>query len=36
MRLSNPMETTTTLALVGKDDLVKWAGRGSANSRISG
>jgi alkyldihydroxyacetonephosphate synthase len=28
LRLSNAMETTTTLALAGKDDLVKWAERG--------
>ena len=28
LRLSNAMETTTTLALAGRDDLVKWAGRG--------
>jgi alkyldihydroxyacetonephosphate synthase len=28
LRLSNAVETTTTLALAGKDDLVKWAGRG--------
>lgn len=28
LRLSNAMETTTTLALSGKDDLVKWADRG--------
>ena len=28
LRLSNAMETTTTLALAGKDNLVKWAGRG--------
>jgi alkyldihydroxyacetonephosphate synthase len=28
LRLSNAMETTTTLALSGKDSLVKWAGRG--------
>ncbi|MDP3185970.1 MAG: FAD-binding oxidoreductase [Anaerolineales bacterium] len=28
LRLSNAMETTTTLALAGKDDLVKWADRG--------
>lgn len=28
VRLSNATETTTTLALAGKDDLVKWADRG--------
>jgi alkyldihydroxyacetonephosphate synthase len=28
LRLSNALETTTTLALAGKDDLVKWAERG--------
>ncbi len=28
LRLSNALETTTTLALSGQDDLVKWAGRG--------
>ena len=28
LRLSNAMETITTLALSGKDTLVKWAGRG--------
>jgi alkyldihydroxyacetonephosphate synthase len=28
LRLSNAAETTTTLALAGKDDLVKWAERG--------
>ena len=28
LRMSNAMETTTTLALSGQDDLVKWAGRG--------
>ncbi len=28
LRLSNAVETTTTLALAGKDDLVKWAERG--------
>ena len=28
LRLSNAMETATTLALAGKNDLVKWAGRG--------
>jgi alkyldihydroxyacetonephosphate synthase len=28
LRLSNAVETATTLALSGKDDLVKWAGRG--------
>ncbi len=28
LRLSNAMETTTTLALAGKDDLVRWAERG--------
>ncbi|MFH1909386.1 MAG: FAD-binding oxidoreductase [Chloroflexota bacterium] len=28
LRLSNAMETTTTLALAGKDDLVKWVDRG--------
>ena len=28
LRLSNAMETTTTLALSGQDILVKWAGRG--------
>ena len=28
MRLSNDLETTTTLALSGKDDLVRWADRG--------
>jgi alkyldihydroxyacetonephosphate synthase len=28
LRLSNTTETTTTLALAGKDDLVKWAERG--------
>ena len=28
LRLSNAIETTTTLALAGKDDLVKWAERG--------
>jgi alkyldihydroxyacetonephosphate synthase len=28
LRLSNAMETQTTLALSGKDDLVKWAERG--------
>ena len=28
LRLSNATETTTTLALAGKDDLVKWAERG--------
>ncbi|MGB8212282.1 MAG: FAD-binding oxidoreductase [Anaerolineales bacterium] len=28
LRLSNALETTTTLALSGKDDLVKWAERG--------
>lgn len=28
LRLSNAMETTTTLALAGKDNLVKWADRG--------
>ncbi len=28
LRLSNAMETTTTLALAGKDELVRWAERG--------
>jgi alkyldihydroxyacetonephosphate synthase len=28
LRLSNAVETTTTLALAGKDTLVRWAGRG--------
>ena len=28
LRMSNAMETTTTLALSGQDALVKWAGRG--------
>ena len=28
LRMSNALETTTTLALSGQDDLVKWAGRG--------
>ena len=28
LRMSNAIETTTTLALSGQDDLVKWAGRG--------
>ena len=28
LRLSNALETTTTLALAGKDDLVRWAERG--------
>ncbi len=28
LRLSNAMETATTLALAGKEHLVKWAGRG--------
>jgi alkyldihydroxyacetonephosphate synthase len=28
LRLSNAMETTTTLALAGKDELVKWVERG--------
>ena len=28
LRLSNALETTTTLALSGRDNLVKWAGRG--------
>ena len=28
LRLSNALETATTLALSGKDDLVMWAGRG--------
>jgi len=28
LRMSNAMETTTTLALSGQDSLVKWAGRG--------
>jgi alkyldihydroxyacetonephosphate synthase len=28
LRLSNALETATTLALAGKDDLVKWAERG--------
>ena len=28
LRLSNPMETNTTLALAGKEDLVRWAERG--------
>ena len=28
LRLSNAKETATTLALAGKDNLVKWAGRG--------
>jgi alkyldihydroxyacetonephosphate synthase len=28
LRMSNALETTTTLALSGQDNLVKWAGRG--------
>jgi len=28
LRMSNAMETSTTLALSGQDELVKWAGRG--------
>jgi alkyldihydroxyacetonephosphate synthase len=28
LRMSNAIETTTTLALSGQDELVKWAGRG--------
>jgi len=28
LRMSNALETTTTLALSGQDELVKWAGRG--------
>jgi alkyldihydroxyacetonephosphate synthase len=28
LRLSNPLETSTTLALAGKDTLIKWAERG--------
>ncbi len=36
LRMSNAMETTTTLALSGQDNLVKWAGRGLQAVGFSG